>query len=342
MKAIKDFKHLKKYTKLIEDKLFSDLSQMIFKPMFKILDLKAENEADDVLIEAIKSGKVYLTPEGFKAKDGFNNELSKALIELGAKYDKYFQTFRLEEIPQNILKVIESSKKKAAVKLNQINDFLADIQYNLPQIIETMVFHDEVITVLDDVHGQIQKNITKLNVIEPELTAEQKAEIAKNYTNNMQFYIKNWVAEDIPKMRQKVQKAVLEGYREDEVQEMLQKGYGIAERKAKFLAQNETSIMLAQLKKATYTQMGFEHFVWNTILDGKEREEHKDLHGKIFRFDEPPVIDKRTGQKGLPGETYNCRCSLTPIRLDSPFFNQSDNQKYEDLKSYKEIMKTVA
>ena len=343
MQAIKDFKHLKKYTQMVEQRLFSDLWETIYKPMFKILNLKAENEKD-VILEAIKSGKLYLTPEGFKAKDGFNNELSKALIELGAKYDRYFQTFRLEEIPERILKAIEASKKRAATKLNQINDFLADVQYNLPHIVETMVFNTEVVTILDDVHGQIKKNITKLNVIEPEFTEEQKKQIAEKYTNNMQFYIKKWAVEDIAKMREKVQKAVLEGYREDEVQEMLQKEYKIASDKAKFLAQNETSIMLAEVKKQTYTQMGFEYFIWNTILDGKERELHADLHGKIFRFDEPPIIYtyKGTEQRGLPGQTYNCRCSLTPIRLDSPFFDAGDVKKYRELKNYKGIMKTVA
>ena len=344
MKAIKDFKHLKKYTDIIEKRLFSDLWDLIYKPMFKITGIKAENEKN-VLLDAIKSGKLYLTSEGFKAKGSFNNELSLALIKLGAKYDKYFEVYRLpvENIPEYLLKAIEESKKKAAAKLNQINSFLADVEYNINQIVETMVFDSEVETILDDVEGQIQRNVRKINVIEPELNEEQKAEIAKNYTNNMQFYIKKWAVADITTMREKVQKAVLEGYREDQVQEMLQKEYGIAQRKAKFLSQNETSIMLAQLKKQTYTQMGFEYFIWNTILDGKERELHADLHGKIFRFDEPPIIDARTGQKGLPGETYNCRCSLTPINLDdNPFFDAGEIKRYRELKNYQGIMSVVA
>lgn len=342
MKAIKDFKHLQKYTDLIEQQLFSDLWQMIFKPMFKILKLKAENEKD-VLLDAIRTGEIFLTSEGFKAKDKFSNAQAKALIELGAKYDRYFQTYRLNEVPGYILKAIEVSKLKAQVKLNQINDFLADVQLNINQIVETMLFDNQVITILDDVEGQIQKNVKRLNVIVPELTTEQKKQIAENYTNNMQFYIKKWVVKDIAEMRTKVQKAVLDGYREDQVQEMLQKEYKIGSDKAKFLAQNETSIMLAELKKQTYTQMGFEYFIWNTILDGKERELHADLHGKIFRFDEPPIIDARTGQRGLPGQTYNCRCSLTPINLDdNPFFDAGDIKRYRELKNYKGIMQTVA
>ena len=100
---------------------------------------------------------------------------------------------------------------------------------------------------------------------------------------------------------------------------MLQREYNIGANKAKFLAQNETSIMLAEYKRVTYQEMGFDKFIWRTIMDGREREEHKKLNGRIFRYDDPPIIDERTGLRGLPGQTYNCRCEAIPYRDDNPF-----------------------
>ena len=98
---------------------------------------------------------------------------------------------------------------------------------------------------------------------------------------------------------------------------MIKQEYPKVAYKAKFLAQNETSIMLAEYKRVTYQEMGFDKFIWRTITDGRERELHKELNGKIFRYDAPPVIDERTGQRGLPGETYNCRCDAIPYRDDN-------------------------
>ena len=70
----------------------------------------------------------------------------------------------------------------------------------------------------------------------PELNKSQKQAIARDYTNNMRFWIKEWASEHlIPEMRQRVQEAVLAGYRADYVQKMLEKEFGIAKRKAKFL-----------------------------------------------------------------------------------------------------------
>lgn len=338
--VLKDFRNLKRYSKLIEDKLKSDLWLMIYKPMFKILNIKAENDSN-VIIDALKRGDIFYVDTGFKAKKTFSNAVSTELIKLGAKYNKFTHTF---EISKDLLSVyitntITNELLRAQTKLNIINSFLEDIQLNFDQIIETMIFEDEVITILDSVGNEVHENVRKINVIEPGLTKEQKEQIAKDYTYNMQYYIRNWMPNRIANMRVKVQKAVLEGYRADQVQEMLEKEYKIGKNKAKFLAQNETSIMLAELKKSMYSEMGFTEFIWQTILDGRERPEHHKLNGKIFSFDNPPVIDERTGQRGLPGQTYNCRCNLIPVKRDSIFFDQSIVDELAQAKTYKDVMK---
>lgn len=338
--VLRDFKLLKGYAKLIENKIMSDLWDMIYKPMFKDLNIKVKNTRN-VIIEALERGDIFYMDNGFKAKKRFSNAVSNALIKLGAKYNKFTHTF---EISKNLLSVeimqsISDSLLRAQTKLELINSFLNDIELNLNQIIETMIFDNEVITILDGVQGQIQQNVKHLNIIEPELTEEQKQQIASDYTYNMKYYIKNWTSERIPLMREKVQKAIVDGYREDEVQQILEKEYKIGKNKAKFLAHNETSIMLASLKKSIYTEMGFTEFIWQTILDGRERPLHYKLHGKIFKFDNPPVIDERTGQTGLPGQTYNCRCNLIPINRESPLYDQQLIDEIANLKHYEGIMK---
>ena len=54
-------------------------------------------------------------------------------------------------------------------------------------------------------------------------------------------------------------------------------------------------------------------FKWIANLDERVRDEHKKLNGTIHRYDNPPIIDERTGTKGMPGEFYNCRCTFIPI-----------------------------
>lgn len=337
--AIKDFKNNNKYFELIEAKLFGDLWQMIYKPMFKLLNIKAENDSN-VILESLKAGDIFYNGQGFQAVKKFSNKVSTELIKLGAKYDKYSKTYviSLDKLPETISSRIIRSLENAQTSLEQINQFLDYLDLNIDNIVETMIFNDQVKTILDDAGNQVSENIKGLNIIEPELSEEQLNEIAESYTNNMQYYVKNWAEKRIPLMREEVKKAILSGFREDEVQKMLMKEYNIGKNKAKFLAHNETSIMLAEYKKVTYKEMGFNEFIWQTIRDGRERPLHYALNATIWEFDNPPVIDERTGQKGLPGETYNCRCNLVPIRRDELFFGKEYEQSEKNKIRYRQYL----
>ena len=96
--VLKDFKHLKGYTKLIENKIISELWNAIYKPLFKDANTKSKN-AQNVIIEALERGEIFYVDGGFKAKKQFSNAVSKELIKLGAKYNKYTRVF---EISQNL------------------------------------------------------------------------------------------------------------------------------------------------------------------------------------------------------------------------------------------------
>ena len=334
--AIKDFRHLRGYSSLIEKRIKTDLWQMIYAPLFKILHIKRAKNDTNAIIEAIESGEIVYTGEGFEIQGKISNRLYHELIEIGARYDKSTKTFLIarDNLPHSISNYITNSLIRAQQRLNIINAFLGDVETNLDQMIETILFTTEIQTILDDVGNQVKKNVRNINVVVPELTEKQMQQIASDYTYNMQYYIKKWASGSIPEMRQKVQRAILEGYREDQVQEMIEKEYPKMAYKAKFLARNETAIMLSTLKKSMYSEMGFTEFVWQTILDGRERLLHKKLNGKVFSFDNPPVIDERTGQKGLPGQTYNCRCNLIPIRRSNILVEPTQLKNYKDVMKY--------
>ncbi len=61
--------------------------------------------------------------------------------------------------------------------------------------------------------------------------------------------------------------------------------------------------------------LGVEEYVW--IATGGERYprklHHEKLNGRTFRYDDPPVIDERTGERGKPGDAINCRCRARPV-----------------------------
>lgn len=83
---------------------------------------------------------------------------------------------------------------------------------------------------------------------------------------------------------------------------------------AKLIAIDQTRKAYTSINVARLQRLGVESFIWVHSGGGKHpRQDHINMSGKEFRFDDPPVIDRRTGERGLPSQTYNCRCTLRPV-----------------------------
>lgn len=342
---IKDIKFKETYKSLVFTNLMSFFNDNFFKPLYKTLNYKASN-TNSLIKDALLNGVIIYQDGVFKPVKKLSNDLSLHFEKLGAKWDKTLKGYSFKFMPDWLLEEVQITQKIHLERMVAIDTLLQDFAVNIDNYIDTMIFDEEVFYICKDGQEQVRKNIKHLNIIEPELSEQQIQNIADNYTNNIKLSIKNWTGESILKMRQQVQQLILGGWREADVKKILTTQYYNellkstklpkdinkadlkliikkqqiqAMNKAKFLAQNETSLLLAQIKKEMYREMGFKEFKWVTILDGRERLEHYKLNGKIFSFDNPPIIDERIGQRGLPGEAFGCRCSMIPIRRDSVF-----------------------
>ena len=174
--------------------------------------------------------------------------------------------------------------------------------------------------------------------------------IAKDYVYNMNFWVKKWKAKEIIKMRRDVLEMVQSGARTETIQKYFEKEWKIAKDKAAFLARNESEIASSVLKAVHYQRMGCTHFFWLESTSKEKRELHLEYAKKtgnkygiggtnIFAFDNPPIIEelrikkgngkyyvipKPGGQRGLPGQTYNCGCNLLGVKYYQKYVNQGN------------------
>lgn len=86
----------------------------------------------------------------------------------------------------------------------------------------------------------------------------------------------------------------------------------VAASRATLIARTEVGRASTNLTAARAQYVGSTHFVWRSAGDSDVRPLHKELNGKAFRWDEPPVAGER-GERSLPGAIYNCRCYPEPI-----------------------------
>jgi SPP1 gp7 family putative phage head morphogenesis protein len=272
------------------------------------------------LIDAILKGQIYFQQGKFVGK--FNASVSKELKSIGAKWNSKYLTWDIQRAKLNneIKNAIDVSLSKFQQTAKKIDRKLAEIvpeeiadKVKIEHIFDTAIFKTE---------NEFKKSIKNITVA-PQLTAEGRAKLAKEYTENMKLHIRGWVKDEIVELRKKVKKQAFNGFRYDSLISDIQKSYQVSQKKAKFLARQETNLCLMKLKEIRYGDAGITQYKWRCVTGTAlhpVRPRHKQLNdeslkGKLFSFDDPPITSEpgKTVRRNNPGEDFGCRCTAIPV-----------------------------
>ncbi len=288
----------------------------IYLPLIKALDAPREeviiNAPADDLVRAISSGRLRFYRGQFKGR--LSATLSKELKRLGAEWDRTQGTWKIPQskLPRDVQTAIGASEERMKRSERRVLARLAQISpEQLAEKLDAAKFFD---TALWKTDKKITKQVERITV-SPKLTAEARAKIAEEYTQNLRLYIQKWSKEEIVELRGRIEKAATSGNRYESMVLTIQKSYGVSQRKAKFLARQETGILMAKFKETRYRDAGSEEYTWRCVHGSPlhpVRPFHKKLDGTRQKWSSPPIIDKN-GNRKHPGEDYGCRCSARPI-----------------------------
>lgn len=137
-----------------------------------------------------------------------------------------------------------------------------------------------------------------------------KAAVAENVG-----LIKSIPQEYFKKIQGTVMRSITGGRGSADVFNMIEHIGKVTRDRAELIARDQTSKTTTALNAARMTDLGIKKFEWLHSGGGKEpRPLHKNvLNGNIYSLADPPVIDDRTEEKGLPGQLINCRCRMIPV-----------------------------
>lgn len=125
--------------------------------------------------------------------------------------------------------------------------------------------------------------------------------------------IKSISEEYLGKVEKIVYESVIQGRTTSKslIQELVELG-GITNRRARFIARDQTAKLTAALNRERNLSLGIVEYFWRTSKDERVRKTHR-AHGKAsdggkrYRWDSPPA------DTGHPGEDFQCRCTAEPI-----------------------------
>lgn len=277
--------------------------------------VEIKNASTVSLERDIESGKIYIEKIGdyqrFYGK--FNATISKQLKAIGAKFDQRTGAWTLPAgiaLPAQLQLALAHAIARTQAAVDSVIKVLDGI--NLQDLRTPEELEEQYGKALWRMNEDFIK-ATESVAIAPEFTDAQRQIIAEQWSNNLDLYIKGWVKDAIFDLRIEVQAHAYRGGRAEGLVKSIQKTYNVSKEKAKFLARQETSLLMSKLRSERYKEIGVRRYKWNGVNDARERPDHKLLNGKIFTWDQPPVTNRQTGARNNPGEDFGCRCLAIPI-----------------------------
>lgn len=301
------------YSKYAYELIAYEMYYAVFRPLLAILlgeEETKENAKKDVLIAAFSSRKIFYV-DSFVFGD-FTAAISKALRERGAKFNKTRKAFKilLSAFSPEIRSAIAHGEMMEKNKLNLLKKKAEELQTVKLKKMDVKVAVDSA---LHDLEKQFHRVTPKDLEIPVEMDGFVKEMMRQQYTENINTFADDWKNEAVLRLRAKVEKLAKEGYRADKMTEMIQSEFEVTKKHARFIARQESSLFVSKYRQARYEAAGVNKYIWSSSQDERVRKDHRDLNGRVFSWDNPPIVDKATGKRGHPGEDYNCRCVALPV-----------------------------
>lgn len=154
----------------------------------------------------------------------------------------------------------------------------------------------------------------KTKVYTTEVMNVYKASIAENVS-----LIKSIPTDYFNQVEGSVMRSITTGNGLQDLIPALEKYEGVTHRRAKNIALDQTRKAYNSINRSRMQAIGVEQFQWHHSGGGANpREDHVEMDGNIYSFNALPVIDQRTGERGIPGQAPNCRCTMSPCFQFSP------------------------
>lgn len=151
----------------------------------------------------------------------------------------------------------------------------------------------------------------KTSLGSPALENVTKAAVAENVG-----LIKSIATEYLQKVQGAVMRSITTGNGIQDLVPALEQYEGQTHRRARNIALDQTRKVYNSVNRERLTGLGLRKFKWIHSGGGAHpREDHVEMDGQIYGFapEELPVIDRRTGERGIPGQAPNCRCTMAPV-----------------------------
>ena len=152
------------------------------------------------------------------------------------------------------------------------------------------------------------------------------------YSENMEDMVGNWIRQNVSKIQSvpseyltEIENIIRWGYETRQpkvnVYRRLEKLIGLERSRAVMIARDQLGTLNYQMTRFEAESAGCSKYKWITKRDSRVRDSHRELHGTIQSWNNPPAMWYWTKSRGRvytgrfcnPGEDFGCRCVAKPV-----------------------------
>ena len=308
----------------ISDMITDYIYNFIFKDAFEIIqDAELPEMQNSIkknilaILKGIKEANIIVEKTGDMFIKKSSSTIAKAIKSIGGIYRPRKKTWKIDLKKYPDIDQAQTVKNEQYMKnVSRIKDLLIDKQDEINNQIKNNV---QIKLSQEKIKQAIKDIVRKANIAVPEkkskgLGISLKANEAlieqfkDEYLESVSLPIVNMEQRAVERLRERILPLVIEeGITSRGLAEILQKEFDMTKRHAEFVARQETRIIKSKIIRDRALRTGHSRYIWRTAHDDRVRDMHARLDGEVCDFNNPPIINNQ-GDRGNPGEDYNCRC----------------------------------
>ena len=318
-RAYTPIKFQKEWIRPLKDKMIGVLRDEVWSKWKPTLDKKVKGKIkkDETISKnlLIDRGILYWSGSMMKVKRPTSARVSKWLKDNGFDIR--------DSVVYGGLNGAEINKAKK-IKQDSYDSMLDFMQWvssgNARDIVDKIDIDREVRFLTDKIKEEIVGSIgfeSAKKIIDDEigwsrLEEELKAKIKQGVGGSGAFEVERFKNEGI---------RLLDNGSTEELENWFSKRYtgSVVEKRIDIRIESEAKEEEVIALQGYLPQAGYGRYIWTTRRDDRVRPDHARLEGGIFRWDDPPVVDLRSGRRRHPGEDYQCYEKNTEVYTKDGF-----------------------
>jgi len=202
--------------------------------------------------------------------------------------------------------------------------FFKRIERNFKRRTKDFGFREKLQDIANGINAQVERkfrqewrNLLGIDITKDRFNGKSYKNLLNFWTNENAHLIKTLPKETLGEMQKTVQEKFIAGASPKALRGTLQEIYNVDKKRAEFWARDQVAKLNGQITQKQHQDAGITKYKWQASMDSRTRADHRALHNTIHQWDNPPIVDTKSGRRNHPGGDYRCRCVAIPI-FDPP------------------------